>query len=127
MKISPTASIEALRSADAEAILVTRSEHGMTLAHRDGNLIHVPAQPAKVRDVSGAGDTVVAVLAVALAANAELGRCVALCDGRRRRRGQQAGNGDGFARRAATQDIAACIAHGGRKDRLRVPSISMRR
>ena len=64
------ASIEALRSADAEAVLVTRSEQGMTLAHRDGNLIHVPAQPAKVRDVSGAGDTVVAVLAVALAANA---------------------------------------------------------
>jgi D-beta-D-heptose 7-phosphate kinase/D-beta-D-heptose 1-phosphate adenosyltransferase len=64
------ASIEPLRSADAEAVLVTRSEHGMTLAHRDGHLIHVPAQPAKVRDVSGAGDTVVAVLAVALAAKA---------------------------------------------------------
>ncbi|MBI3699005.1 MAG: D-glycero-beta-D-manno-heptose-7-phosphate kinase [Afipia sp.] len=62
------ASIEALRTADAEAVLVTQSEHGMTLAHRDGTLIHVPAQPAKVRDVSGAGDTVVAVLAVTLAA-----------------------------------------------------------
>jgi D-beta-D-heptose 7-phosphate kinase / D-beta-D-heptose 1-phosphate adenosyltransferase len=62
------ASVEVLRSADAEAVLVTRSEHGMTLAHRDGDLIHVPAQPAKVRDVSGAGDTVVAVLAVTLAA-----------------------------------------------------------
>lgn len=65
------ASLEALRSADAEAILVTRSEHGMTLAHRDGNLIHVPAQPTKVRDVSGAGDTVAAMLAVALAAKAD--------------------------------------------------------
>ncbi|HWX12598.1 MAG TPA: D-glycero-beta-D-manno-heptose-7-phosphate kinase [Trinickia sp.] len=65
------ASLEALRTADAEAILVTRSEHGMTLAHRDGGLIHVPAQPTKVRDVSGAGDTVVAMLAVALAANAD--------------------------------------------------------
>jgi D-beta-D-heptose 7-phosphate kinase/D-beta-D-heptose 1-phosphate adenosyltransferase len=64
------ASIEALRTADAEAVLVTQSEHGMTLAHRDGRLIHVPAQPAKVRDVSGAGDTVVAVLAVTLAAGA---------------------------------------------------------
>jgi D-beta-D-heptose 7-phosphate kinase/D-beta-D-heptose 1-phosphate adenosyltransferase len=111
------ASIEALRSADAEAVLVTLSEQGMTLAHRDGNLIHVPAQPAKVRDVSGAGDTVVAVLAVALAAR-QLGRCVALCDSRRRRRGQQAGNGDGFARRTPPQDSAARIAHGGRKDRL---------
>jgi len=65
------ASIEALRTADAEAVLVTRSEHGMTLAHRDGRLIHVPAQPARVRDVSGAGDTVVAVLAVTLAAGTD--------------------------------------------------------
>jgi D-beta-D-heptose 7-phosphate kinase/D-beta-D-heptose 1-phosphate adenosyltransferase len=65
------ASIEALRTADAEAVLVTQSEHGMTLAHRDGTLIHVPAQPAKVRDVSGAGDTVVATLAVTLAAKAD--------------------------------------------------------
>ena len=62
------ASIEALRTADADAVLVTQSENGMTLAHRDGTLIHVPAQPVKVRDVSGAGDTVVAVLAVMLAA-----------------------------------------------------------
>ena len=65
------ASIEALRTADAEAVLVTQSEHGMTLAHRDGNLIHVPAQPAKVRDVSGAGDTVAAILAVTLAAGTD--------------------------------------------------------
>lgn len=65
------ASIEALRSADAEAMLVTQSEHGMTLAHRDGRLIHVPAQPAKVRDVSGAGDTVAAVLAVTLASGTD--------------------------------------------------------
>lgn len=65
------ASIEALRTADADAVLVTQSEQGMTLAHRDGNLIHVPAQPAKVRDVSGAGDTVAAILAVALAARTD--------------------------------------------------------
>lgn len=65
------ASIEALRTADAEAVLVTQSEDGMTLAHRDGSLLHVPAQPAKVRDVSGAGDTVVAVLAVTIAAGTD--------------------------------------------------------
>lgn len=65
------ASIEALRTADAEAVLVTQSEDGMTLAHRDGSLIHIPAQPAKVRDVSGAGDTVAAVLAVTLAAGTD--------------------------------------------------------
>ena len=50
---------------------MTQSEDGMTLAHRDGSLIHVPAQPAKVRDVSGAGDTVVAVLAVTMAAGTD--------------------------------------------------------
>lgn len=65
------ASIELLRTADAEAILVTQSEHGMTLAHKDATLIHVPAQPAKVRDVSGAGDTVVAILAATMAAGSD--------------------------------------------------------
>ncbi len=70
------AAIEALRTADADAILVTKSEEGMTLAHRDGGLIHIPAQPAKVRDVSGAGDTVAAVLAVTLAAGTDWDTCL---------------------------------------------------
>ena len=52
------------------AILVTQSERGMTLVPRQGDAIHVPAYPVKVRDVSGAGDTVVAVLAATLAAGA---------------------------------------------------------
>jgi D-beta-D-heptose 7-phosphate kinase/D-beta-D-heptose 1-phosphate adenosyltransferase len=43
----------------------------MTLVPRDGDAIHVPALPVKVRDVSGAGDTVAAMLAVALAAGAD--------------------------------------------------------
>ena len=51
---------------DAEAVLVTRSEDGMTLVSAEG-AVHVPAYPVKVRDVSGAGDTVVAVLAAMLA------------------------------------------------------------
>ncbi len=61
---------DAMQLADCEAMLVTQSEHGMTLVPRKGETIHVPAHPVKVRDVSGAGDTVAAVLAVALAANA---------------------------------------------------------
>src|SRR4051794_531772 len=64
---------EAMLLADCDAVLVTQSEHGMTLVPRKGEAIHVPAHPVKVRDVSGAGDTVVAVLAVALAAGAEWG------------------------------------------------------
>src|ERR1700733_11987640 len=62
---------DAIQLADCEAMLVTQSEHGMTLVPRNGEAIHVPAHPVKVRDVSGAGDTVVAVLAVALAAGAD--------------------------------------------------------
>jgi D-beta-D-heptose 7-phosphate kinase/D-beta-D-heptose 1-phosphate adenosyltransferase len=66
-----TAAQEAMILADCEAMLVTQSEHGMTLVPRDGDAIHVPALPVKVRDVSGAGDTVAAMLAVALAAGAD--------------------------------------------------------
>jgi D-beta-D-heptose 7-phosphate kinase / D-beta-D-heptose 1-phosphate adenosyltransferase len=51
----------------SEAVLVTRSEEGMTFVPADGPPLHVPAYAVKVRDVSGAGDTVVAVLAALLA------------------------------------------------------------
>jgi D-beta-D-heptose 7-phosphate kinase / D-beta-D-heptose 1-phosphate adenosyltransferase len=62
---------DAMQLADCEAILVTQSEHGMTLVARGGEAIHVPAVPVKVRDVSGAGDTVAATLALTLAAGAD--------------------------------------------------------
>jgi len=54
----------------ARAVLVTRSEAGMTLVG-EGASVHVPAYPVRVRDVSGAGDTVVAVLSAMLAMNAD--------------------------------------------------------
>jgi D-beta-D-heptose 7-phosphate kinase/D-beta-D-heptose 1-phosphate adenosyltransferase len=62
---------DAMILADCEAILVTQSENGMTLVPRKGETVHVPAHPVKVRDVSGAGDTVAAALALALAAGAD--------------------------------------------------------
>src|SRR5579871_4835651 len=62
---------DAMILADCEAMLVTQSEHGMTLVPRKGDPVHVPARPVKARDVSGAGDTVVAALALALAADAD--------------------------------------------------------
>jgi D-beta-D-heptose 7-phosphate kinase / D-beta-D-heptose 1-phosphate adenosyltransferase len=65
------AAVDAMVLADCEAILVKQSEYGMTLVPRSGEPIHVPAHPVKVRDVSGAGDTVAAVLAVVLAAGAD--------------------------------------------------------
>src|ERR1019366_1885771 len=64
---------DVIQLADCEAVLVTQSEHGMTLVPRQGDAIHVPAHPVKVRDVSGAGDTVAAVLAVTLAAGGDWG------------------------------------------------------
>jgi D-beta-D-heptose 7-phosphate kinase / D-beta-D-heptose 1-phosphate adenosyltransferase len=61
---------DVMQLADCEALLVTQSEHGMTLVPRNGEAVHVPAYPVRVRDVSGAGDTVVAMLAVARGAGA---------------------------------------------------------
>ena len=54
------------RALGANAVLVTRSEDGMTLVEQ-GHATHIPAYPVRVRDVSGAGDTVMAVLAAMLA------------------------------------------------------------
>src|SRR6187399_108150 len=51
---------DAMVLADCEAMLVTQSEHGMTLVTRAGETIHVSALPVRVKDVSGAGDTVAA-------------------------------------------------------------------
>lgn len=52
---------------DLEALLITRSEQGMTL-FTEGGRYHIEAQAHEVFDVSGAGDTVLATLAVARAA-----------------------------------------------------------
>ena len=64
------AAAELARSTESKAVLVTRSEEGMTLAVAGEAAVHVPAYPVNVRDVSGAGDTVVAVLATLLAMGA---------------------------------------------------------
>ena len=57
---------DALRARlDLSALLVTRSEEGMTL-FRPGGVLHMPAQAREVYDVSGAGDTVIATLGVLL-------------------------------------------------------------
>ncbi len=62
------AKAEALRrELGLEALLITRSEEGMSL-FRDSRVDHVAAQAREVFDVSGAGDTVIATLAAALAA-----------------------------------------------------------
>lgn len=64
---------QALReSLELTALLITRGEHGMTLLQGDRAPYHLPAQAREVFDVTGAGDTVVSVLAAALAAGENL-------------------------------------------------------
>jgi D-beta-D-heptose 7-phosphate kinase / D-beta-D-heptose 1-phosphate adenosyltransferase len=57
---------------DWQALLITRGEEGMTLLERARPPLSVPAQAREVYDVTGAGDTVIAVLAAAHAAGASL-------------------------------------------------------
>ncbi len=52
-------------------VLVTRSQDGMTLVTEAGDVHHIPARAREVFDVSGAGDTVVATMAAALAVHNE--------------------------------------------------------
>jgi len=57
---------------DAEAVLITRGEHGMSLFERGAPARHFPTAARRVYDVTGAGDTVVAACALALGAGASL-------------------------------------------------------
>jgi rfaE bifunctional protein kinase chain/domain len=75
-----TRKAQALRSQlGLAALLVTRSEEGMTL-YRDGDTLHEPTQAREVFDVSGAGDTVIATLGTMLAAGADLPEAVQLAN-----------------------------------------------
>jgi D-beta-D-heptose 7-phosphate kinase/D-beta-D-heptose 1-phosphate adenosyltransferase len=70
----------ALQATQGEAVLVSRSARGLTLVRRDLPALHVPTRAREVADVSGAGDTLVAGLAVALAAGAALPEAAALAN-----------------------------------------------
>jgi len=75
-----TARVQKLRAElDLEALLLTRSEEGMSL-YRDGDVQHFPTMAREVFDVSGAGDTVIATLAVMLGAGAPLVDAVAMAN-----------------------------------------------
>jgi D-beta-D-heptose 7-phosphate kinase/D-beta-D-heptose 1-phosphate adenosyltransferase len=60
-----------MESCGIDNVLATRSAEGMTLVSADG-AVHLPAEAREVFDVSGAGDTVVAAVAAAIAAGASL-------------------------------------------------------
>ena len=62
------ACVELLERLDAKVVVITRAGDGLTVGLRDGRCVHVPsANRSEVYDVTGAGDTVIAVLTLALA------------------------------------------------------------
>lgn len=67
----PAAGRELLRKLEVKAVLVTRGEQGMSL-FEDGRVTHIPAVAKEVYDVTGAGDTVLAALGLAMASGAPL-------------------------------------------------------
>ncbi|WP_085297892.1 bifunctional D-glycero-beta-D-manno-heptose-7-phosphate kinase/D-glycero-beta-D-manno-heptose 1-phosphate adenylyltransferase HldE [Cognaticolwellia mytili] len=69
-----------LKELDLTAMLVTRSEQGMTLLRHGHEEFHLPTQAREVYDVTGAGDTVIATLALAIAANAGFTQASALAN-----------------------------------------------
>lgn len=69
-----------MRELALDALLVTRGEHGMTLLRPGEEEFHLPARAREVFDVTGAGDTVIAVLAASVAAGEALPQAVALAN-----------------------------------------------
>lgn len=75
-----TAKAQNLRaSLELEALLLTRSEEGMTL-YTEQQIVHFPTMAREVFDVSGAGDTVIATMAVMLGAGLPIAEAVALAN-----------------------------------------------
>ncbi len=69
-----------LKRTGAEALLITRGEHGMSLFEKDGDRTHIPTVAQEVYDVSGAGDTVIGVLGLALASGASFREAAVLAN-----------------------------------------------
>jgi D-beta-D-heptose 7-phosphate kinase/D-beta-D-heptose 1-phosphate adenosyltransferase len=68
-----------IERAGCQGVLVTRGEHGMSLVDRSAEA-HYPAVAREVADVTGAGDTVIATLALSLAAGATLAEAAQLAN-----------------------------------------------
>jgi len=69
---------EILRALKSRSVLITRGADGMSLFEDSGRTLHIPTVAREVFDVSGAGDTVISTLTLALAAGASLARAAAL-------------------------------------------------
>ncbi|EKT58170.1 bifunctional D-glycero-beta-D-manno-heptose-7-phosphate kinase/D-glycero-beta-D-manno-heptose 1-phosphate adenylyltransferase HldE [Providencia burhodogranariea] len=69
-----------LESLDLTALLITRSEQGMSLIRRNEAPLHLPTEAQEVYDVTGAGDTVIGVLAASIASGRPLHEACALAN-----------------------------------------------
>lgn len=83
--LDPGASLEqvagqVLQSCDAQVLMVTRSEAGISLFFRNGQRSDFPVKARQVKDVTGAGDTVLATLACAMASQLSLDEAAQLCN-----------------------------------------------
>jgi rfaE bifunctional protein kinase chain/domain len=74
------AGAELLRRLQCRYVVITRGEHGMSLFGAQGERFTIPSVARTVFDVSGAGDTVIAVLSLALAAGAPIERAMQLAN-----------------------------------------------
>jgi len=75
-----SAARELLKRLECENVLLTRGEKGMTLFECNGTYAHIPTKAREVADVSGAGDTVISTLTVALAAGANVKEAAAIAN-----------------------------------------------
>jgi rfaE bifunctional protein kinase chain/domain len=71
---------EILRRLNAGNLLITRGEQGMSLFDSKGNIYHTPSRASSVADVSGAGDTVIATLTLAMTGGATICEAAALAN-----------------------------------------------
>ncbi|KPJ68079.1 MAG: heptose 1-phosphate adenyltransferase [Coxiella sp. DG_40] len=72
--------LELLQANNFTAVLVTRGAQGMSLIHKAEKTLHIPTQVHEIYDVTGAGDTVIATLAVALSSGEHLAKACELAN-----------------------------------------------
>ena len=93
-------------------VVITRGEHGMSLLGRDGERLHVPSVARAVYDVSGAGDTVTAVLSLALSAGAPIESAVELANFAAAAVVEKLGTAT-----ASASEVIAMVEHGANNER----------
>jgi len=69
-----------MQACDLDALLITRSEHGVTLLQRAAEPVHLPTHAREVYDVTGAGDTVISLLAGSFATGQDWASATALAN-----------------------------------------------